>query len=265
MEFVDFIKSLLNQKKEFFSGNFAYIFSDIPEKKKKTVLDDYSFPKGEEILWLVDNTLSGTAKDNTVLTNFGIYFRQKIFGILEEKKVFWTDIEDVFFTRKKGFVFLTKKGEEVSFDPLHFGVVRKSDSERINAILGAFKEILDFIKLNRIKTPESDNEKKLIEDINIFLSNDLQITDAERRILDKLRQKYGISEKRFEDILQNQIKNFLSSDEYAYLDEVINIYREINELDKEHREILDHFANRLQIDLANKERLEKLAKFLIKK
>ncbi len=262
MTMKEFIKKLLEDNKKYFTQHKGYVLPEIPEKKLKTIRKIQDLSDAEEILWAVDTTLGGSAEDNTVWTNFGIAFRQKILGQLTIKKILWAEIEQFYYDKKKGFVFLNKKGEEIIFERMEFDVYYKKDTEQINAISKVIEQIIDFVKFNTNEMPLSDVEKKFMDDVKFMLEDDGQIIETEQRILDKMRQKYGISQQRATEIIQKLLENHASSEEVEYMTEVENILKESGKIGETERRTLEFFREKLGI---SKEKAAKLETIVFEK
>ncbi len=254
----DLIINLLNENKDYFTRNKGYILPEIPEEKLSAIKSTHQLFDTEEIIWAVDRTLSGNATDSTILTNYGISFKQTILGTVTEKKILWTEIEQFYYDKKKGFVFLNNKGDEVKYDRMDFDVFYKKDAEQIDVIVKAFEQIVNFVKLNSAELPLSENEKKFMDDVKFMLEDDGKIVEAEQRILDKMVEKYGLEKTRADEIIAEVTKDYASSEEMEYLDEVKNILKNNGEIGVAERRVLEFFRQKLEISKENAEKLEKM-------
>lgn len=252
------IFDLLNKNKVFFTENKAYVLPEIPDKKLNAIKKTHQLSETENILWAVDRTLSGNAIDSTIVTNFGIYFKQTTLGQLTEKKILWTEIEQFFYDKKKGFVFLNNKGDEVAFERMDFDVFYKKNTEQIDIIIKVFEEIIGFVKLNSAELPLSEAEKNFIDDVKFMLEDDGQIVDTEQRILNKMREKYKIEEIRANEIIEIAMKSYASSEEMEYLAEVKNSLNNDGKIGKTERRALDFFGKKLGISNEKALKLERL-------
>ncbi len=264
MTITEFIKDLLEKNKEFFTAHKGYLPPEIPEDKFKNITDTHKLVKNEEILWAVDTTLSGNATDSTIMTNFGIYFKEKILGQETEKKILWREIEQFYYDKKKGFVFLNKQGEEVIFDRLYFDVFYKKDIEQIQTIETVISRIIEFVKFNKEELPLTDEEKQFIDDVNFMLQDDGQIIDTEMSILKKLSQKYGINDQRANELIIQCISNYATSDEKEYMQEVQNAAKD-GHINESERRSLNFFRQKLNISKEKAEKLEAIALKNLKK
>ena len=267
MTITEFIKDLIEKNKKFFTAHKGYLPPEISEEMLNNVISTHKVMKNEEILWIVDTTLSGNATDSTILTNFGIYFREKILGQETRKKILWREIEQFYYDKKKGFVFLNKKGEEVVFERLRFDVFSKKDTEQIQTIEEVISQIIEFIKSDKKdeqQLPLSDDEKQFIEDINFMLEDDGEIIDTEMSILKKLSKKYGIDDDRAEELINQTVSNYINQEEKEYIQEVINAAKDGQISDSERRS-LDFFREKLNISKEKAEKLEVIALKNLKK
>ena len=113
---------------------------------------------------------------------------------------------------------------------------------------------------NRTSNESSYNEaeQEYLDNIREFLEDDAEITSRERKMLDRIRQKLGISEERAKELEASLSKPQLTEDEQEYLD----MYREYAEkgsvTEKEHRR-LDKFAAAIGISAERVKEIEKLA------
>ncbi len=260
MNLSNFIKKLLEENKKYFTQHKAYVLPEIPEEKLKNIIKNHNLSDAEEIFWAVDNTLSGSAVDSTIITNFGIIFRQKILGQVTVKKIFWTEIEQFFYDKKRGFVFINKKGEQVVFERMEFNVYYKKDTEQIDAICKTIEQIVEYAKFNAGELPVTDAEKKFIDDVKFMLDDDATISETEQRILEKIREKYGITEIRANEIIEQIIKKYMDSDEMQYFEEVKNIITNNGEISESDRRALEFLRQKLGIDKLKAKKIELLTK-----
>ena len=102
------------------------------------------------------------------------------------------------------------------------------------------------------------NELEYIENIKDFLEDDTEITARERRMLDRIRQRLGISEERASE-LEASLKPQLTEDEQEYL-EMFKDYVENGGIEEKERRRLDKFAAALGITTERVNEIEKLAR-----
>ena len=255
----DLIVKLLNENETFFTENKAYILPDIPADKLKAIEETHKLPETENILWAVDRTLSGNAKDSTILTNFGIYFSQTILGQVTKKRILWSEIEEFYYNKKENFVFLNSKGEKIIFERMDFDVYYKKNTEQIDTIVKVLDKIISFVKLKPSELPMSEDEIKFMDDVKFMLEDDGKIIDTEKRILEKMREKYKIKEIRAKEIIDKTMNNYASSAEMEYLTEVKNILDNDKKIDKAERRTLEFFRKKLDITKEKANKLEQLA------
>jgi len=102
------------------------------------------------------------------------------------------------------------------------------------------------------------DEQMYLEDVSEYLSDDGVIDDKERRLLERVRTKLGITEQRakeLEDSLQNQ-KEQLTDDEQQYLDDVIEYLSDDGVIDDKERRLLERERNKLGITEQRAKELE---------
>lgn len=99
-----------------------------------------------------------------------------------------------------------------------------------------------------------DNEQEYLDEVKACLEDDGQITDRERRLLDRLRKSLGISEKRAKE-LEASVSS-LSDDEKEYLEELRACMQDGNISDRERR-LLDRLRKSLGISESRAKELEK--------
>jgi hypothetical protein len=249
---------LLQENNVFFTENKAYVLPEIPADKLKAIEKTHQLPKSENILWAVDKTLSGNATDSTIVTNFGIYFSQTTLGQVTEKKILWTEIEQFFYNKKKGFVFINNKGAEIIFERMDFDVFYKKNTEQINVIVKVFEQVIDFVRLNSVELPLSEAEKNFMDDVKFMLEDDGQIIDTEQRILENMRVKYKIEEIRANEIIETTMKSYASSEEMDYLTEVKNNLNDDGKIGEIERRALDFFSKKLGLSAEKTAKLERL-------
>src|SRR5690554_272757 len=90
----DIILKKLNDAKNVFNksetnGYDVWMYGNIPSKKEFNAKEAHGFPIKSEILWLSDLTLFGSAKDNLVFTEEGIFFHESTFGDSTYLKIKW--------------------------------------------------------------------------------------------------------------------------------------------------------------------------------
>lgn len=99
-------------------------------------------------------------------------------------------------------------------------------------------------------------EQEYLGNIKEFLEDDAEITPRERRMLDRIRQRLGISEERAAE-LEASLKPQLTEDEQEFL-EMYREYAEKGEITEKERRRLDKFADALGI---SEQRINEIIKF----
>ena len=110
----------------------------------------------------------------------------------------------------------------------------------------------------------SDEEKKYVEEINFCLEDDGMIDDKERRMLEKDRKKFGISEARAQE-LENMVlndgkpssDNDLTDEEKQYVDEIKFCLEDDGKIDEQERRILERNRKKFGISEERAKELEK--------
>lgn len=122
----------------------------------------------------------------------------------------------------------------------------------------AIMSVLDSFN-NRISDESSYNEaeKEYLDNICEFLEDDAEITPRERKMLDRIRQKLGISEGRAQELEASLTKPQLTEDEQEYLD-MYHEYAEKGEVTEKERRRLDKFAAAMGITAERVKEIEKV-------
>lgn len=259
MTLKELIIKYLNNNKELFTTHKAYVLPDIPEDKLETVKNNQPISQQEEILWVVDITFSGNAEDTLIFTESGIYFHQKLMGVLTEKNVLWAEIDEFFYDRKKGFVIINSKGEEIVYDRMHLDVYYKKETDLIDARIKLLEQIKEFLELKPQEVPISNIENEFINDVKFMLYNDGIIEDTEKSILNSLSKNYQLQPERAEELVKSVVEQYQTSPEKLYLDEIYKIIETKNEFSDSDNRALDFFAEKLKIDKQTSEKLKQIA------
>lgn len=109
------------------------------------------------------------------------------------------------------------------------------------------------------QTPTSEYtkaEQEYLDNLKDFLEDDAEITPRERKMLNRIREKLGISEERAAE-LEASLKPQLTEDEKEYLD-MYKEYIEEGEITDRERRKLDKFARALGIESDRIKEIEKL-------
>ena len=104
-------------------------------------------------------------------------------------------------------------------------------------------------------TSVSENEQEYLEEIKACLADDGTISDRERRILNRLRDSLGISEKRAKE-LEDSLNKGLTDDEKDYLDALKDSLVD-GVISNRERRLLDKLRTSLGISEARAKELEK--------
>lgn len=104
-------------------------------------------------------------------------------------------------------------------------------------------------------TSVSENEQEYLEEIKACLADDGTISDRERRILNRLRDSLGISEKRAKE-LEDSLNQGLTDDEKDYLDALKDSLVD-GVISNRERRLLDKLRTSLGISEARAKELEK--------
>ena len=118
-------------------------------------------------------------------------------------------------------------------------------------------EMFDKGASEEATSTNSEAEQEYINELKDILA-DGEISPRERRLLDKIRQKLGITEDRAKELEASLSEPQLTEDEQEYLD-MYREYAEEGEITDKARRRLDKFANALGISSDRIEEIEKLA------
>ena len=114
-----------------------------------------------------------------------------------------------------------------------------------------------------VKSDERDDDDELTKEEQEYINElkdilaDGEISPRERRLLDKIRQKLGITEERAKELEASLTEPQLSEDEREYLD-MYREYAEEGEITDKARRRLDKFANALGITDERVKEIEKM-------
>lgn len=89
------------------------------------------------------------------------------------------------------------------------------------------------------------------------MEDDAEITPRERKMLDRIRKKLGISEERAKELEASLAKPQLTEDEQEYLD-MYHEYAEKGEVTEKERRRLDKFAAAMGISAERVKEIEKV-------
>lgn len=100
-----------------------------------------------------------------------------------------------------------------------------------------------------------------MDDVKFMIEDDGQIVDAEKRILNTMREKYGISDVRAAEIVNSLLKSTEAEAINDYINEVKNIIAQNGQIGETERRALDFFREKLNI---SPEKAAKLEQFVLK-
>jgi hypothetical protein len=129
-------------------------------------------------------------------------------------------------------------------------------------VLGTFKKVYNAILMGfdinqSDKSTCSDSEQEYLEELKDILS-DGEISPRERRLLDKIRVKLGISEERAQELEASLAKPQLTDDEQEYLDELRSFLEDDAEITPRERKMLDRIRQKLGISEERAKEIEKM-------
>lgn len=147
--------------------------------------------------------------------------------------------------------------------------VCKTDYEK-ESLENCFNEVYPTIKAEKeveLKTVKSDSNSQLsiseteyLAEYKECVGEDGEITEKERRLLDKLANSLGISIERVKELENLSSKTALSDTEREYLDEYKECISEDGQISDKERRLLDKFAQSLGLDNETIKRLENSVK-----
>lgn len=114
------------------------------------------------------------------------------------------------------------------------------------------------IKASLSKLQLTANEQEYLDELRSFLEDDAEITPRERKMLDRHRQKLGISEERAKELEASLAKPQLTEDEQEYFDELREMFEDVAEITPRERKLLDRHRQKLGISEERAKELEKM-------
>lgn len=130
-----------------------------------------------------------------------------------------------------------------------------------NKLKGLFSNIKDIItgkNETSSNSNTSNNEQEYLDEIRACLEEDGKISSRERRLLNRIREKLGISEERAAELEASFMKPQLTEDEQEYLEEYKACLEEDGEITPKAHRMLDRFRSRLGISEERALEIEKL-------
>ena len=144
----------------------------------------------------------------------------------------------------------------VKFAPLENLQEKKSLNDEVNKVKDSLKGYFNTAK-DKIKGAEKrilsigktleNNEEEYLEELKACLEEDTEISPRERRLLNRIREKLGISEERAAELEASLMQLQLTEEEQEYLEEYKAYLEEDGEITPKARRMLDRFRNRLDI------------------
>lgn len=109
-----------------------------------------------------------------------------------------------------------------------------------------------------MKNEVSDNEKEYIEELKSIYSEQSEITDRERRLLNRLSKSLGIPDERAKELEDQVNPNSLSDKEQEYAEEIKACLEDDGVISDRERRILNRLATSLDITTERAEEIEKI-------
>ena len=103
----------------------------------------------------------------------------------------------------------------------------------------------------------TDEEQEYLDEVEICLEEDGEISTKERQLLDRLRAKLGITEMRAKELEASLNALKLTKEEQEYLEEYKLCLEEDGEISPKERRLLDRLRDKLGISVKRAEELEK--------
>ena len=150
-----------------------------------------------------------------------------------------------------------------SIDTSHMFTEKETTEWVIHVEFAPINELTDNVSETKSNTENqldiSENEQKYIEEIKFSIEDDGQIDEDERRMLERKRQKYEISEERALELEKSLVpSNDLTTEELEYIEELKECATD-GKISDGDRRILTRLANKLGISEERAEELENLA------
>lgn len=261
----DAVMNIVNKNKLFFrefTKNYDFCFflldkesySDI-EENVKSILETFPLEENEIPIYLCgyfyDENDENSESCWFLITNTSIYCDSY------EEVFDWNQVTDI--TIKNHLLYLCFEDEGVSYK---WELASEWLTGNPNAQLEQWESILlSFVKVYKGDTQEkkgnqtgiTDSEQEYLEMVKDCLE-DGEIGSRERKLLDKIRIKNGISEERAKELESTLTVTQLTNDEKEYL-EMFHEYAEKGEITERERRRLDKFAQALGL---TKKRIEEL-------
>ena len=112
----------------------------------------------------------------------------------------------------------------------------------------------------QIEYNQSDqHEQEYVNHLKELLEDDSEITPRERKMLDHIRQKLGISEERAKELEEMLLNPELTEEEQQYLDNVREFFEDDTDITPRERKMLNRIRESLGISEERAEELEQMA------
>ena len=159
--------------------------------------------------------------------------------------------------------YLSNADVSHSIDTSHMFTEKETTEWIIHVEFAPINELTGNVSEMKIQTENkldiSENEQKYIEEIKFMLDDDGQIDEDERRMLERKRQKYGISEEKALELEKSLMSsNDLTTEELEYIEELKECATD-GEISDGDRRILKRLANKLGVSEERAKELESLA------
>jgi hypothetical protein len=167
----EYILRELNKNKDIFTGVSRYIYPVFPDKKLFNAKKSHNLQLKDEILWLYDTTLFGSATENVIITEDGL---RKIDTFLGKTEIYvsWEKLIRVDYeSGDDNYYFIFDEDDEtqnINFSGLHF------DKKEIPAYLELLNNIAQFVENMEITLLQqiwNEEEKKNWEIIHELCDN----------------------------------------------------------------------------------------------
>lgn len=114
-----------------------------------------------------------------------------------------------------------------------------------------------LIIINETMCDLNSNEKEYLEEFRLCIDDDGTISPKEQRLLDRLRDKLGISEERARE-LENNLYPQLSDEEQEYLKEFKECFEDEKQISSGERRLLNKIREKLKISDSRVAEIERL-------
>ncbi len=145
-----------------------------------------------------------------------------------------------------------KEAGEIS-EPIRKYIDRKREK------LGISKERASELENSLVQQVEfSANEMEYIQEFKSCLDEDNEITESERKLLNRIRSKANITEQRAKELEEYAMGKSLSDEEREYYDEVKACYDDDGEITDNTRRLLNKFKGKLNVSESRAAEIENM-------